>query len=239
VVRKSRSTHVQAFPTNSRGPDGDQPSDRGQLPPLPRQRRRRMFVLGVLLVIAGAMAAGYLFTGLSDRAAVVVLARDVPVGAHISATDVATTRVATDAGVAVIPGRQLTQVVGRYAAVDLRKGTLLAASQLTGMLSPRAGQHVVPVAVKLGQLPARGLQPGDQVLVVATPGQQGQDQATTGNGSAPLIQDTAATVDQVSSPDADGNVRVDLVVDARVGPAIARQSSTGRLAFILTRRGPR
>jgi hypothetical protein len=239
VARKPTSTHVGEFTTTARSPDGDRSPGQGPLPPLPRQRRRRMFVIGVLLVVAGALAAGYLFTGIGDREAVVVVARDVPVGTQINASDVATTRVAADTGVAVIPGRQLHQVVGRLAAVDLRKGTLLAPSQLTSALSPRAGQQVVPVAVKLSQLPARGLTPGDQVLVIATPGQQGQEQATAGNGAAPLAQDTAATVDQVSSPDADGNVRVDLVVDARVGPAIAKQASTGRLGFVLTSRGQR
>lgn len=237
MARKSTSTYVQEF-TSSRS-DSERGPGRGPLPPLPRQRRRRMFMLGLLLVLAGALAAGYLYTGMSDRTAVVVVAHDVPVGTQISTADVATTRVAVDAAVAVIPGRQLQQVVGRFAAVDLRKGTLLATSQLTGAVSPRPGQQVVPVAVKLGQLPARGLSPGDQVLVVATPGQQGQDQGTSGNGSGPLTQDTPATVDQVSSPDADGNVRLDLLVDARVGPAIVQQASTGRIGFVITSRAPR
>ncbi len=52
-----------------------------------------------------------------------------------------------------------------------------------------------------------------------------------------MTQDTPATVDAVSSPDADGTVRVDLVVDARVGPAIVKQASTGRIGIVLTSRG--
>jgi hypothetical protein len=235
MAREIGSSYVQEF---TRPADGGQPTGRGPLPPLPRQRRRRMLVLGLLLVVAGALTAGYLFTGMSDRATVLMLSRDVPIGTQLAAADLTTTQVAADTGVAVIPGRQLHQVVGRFAGVDLRKGTLLAASQLTSAVSPRAGQQVVPISMKLEQLPARGLNAGDQVLVIATPGQQGQDQATTGNGSTPLDQDTAATVDQVSSPDADGVVRVDLVVDARLGPAIAKQASTGRLALVLTSRVP-
>lgn len=234
MTRKS-STYVQEFTVPS-GTEGAKPGG-GPLPPLPRQRRRRMFVLGLLLVVAGALIAGYLFTGVGNRTAVVVVTRDVPFGTQLSAGDISTTRASVDANVAVIPGQQMHQVIGRYAAVDLRRGTLLAPSQLTAALSPRPGQQVVPVAVKLGQLPARGFRPGDQVLVIATPGQQGQEQ-DTGNGAAPLGQDTPATVDAVSNPDADGNVRIDLVVDAKVGPAIAKQASTGRLGFVLTSRGP-
>jgi hypothetical protein len=220
------------------GPGGGSGS-RGVLPALPRQRRRRMLLLGLLLVVAGALAAGYVYAGMSDRVAVVQVARDVPIGTQLSAGNLATARVAADAGVATIPARQLEQVVGRFAGVDLRRGTLLSASQLTSQPSPRAGQQVVPVAVKVAQLPARGLVPGDQVLVIATPGQDGQDQ-TAGGGEAGLLgQDTPASVDQVSGVDADGNVRVDLLVAAGVGPAIAKQASTGRIGFVLTPRGPR
>ncbi|WP_165969433.1 SAF domain-containing protein [Actinomadura sp. KC06] len=197
-----------------------------------------MVVIGLLLMLTGALSAAYLYAGIGDRAPVVLVTRDVPVGSPITASDVATTQVDADQSVALVPGRQLRQVVGRVAAVDLRKGTLLAPSQVTTALSPRPGQQVVPVALKASQLPARGLVPGDQVLVIATPGQQGQSPANAAGGDQ-LTQDTAATVDQVSSPDAEGSVRVDLVVEARVGPAIAKQASTGRLAVVVTSRGPR
>lgn len=197
-----------------------------------------MVVIGMLLMLTGALSTGYLYTGIGDRASVVMVTRDVPVGSPIDASAVATTQVDAGQGVALVPGRQLRQVVGRVAAVDLRKGTLLAPSQVTTALSPRPGQQVVPIALKASQLPARGLAPGDQVLVIATPGQQGQSPATPAGGDQ-LTQDTAATVDQVSPADAEGSVRVDLVVDARVGPAIAKQASTGRLAVVVTSRGPR
>jgi len=239
MAGKPSSSYVEEFSGPPRRPDGEQRSARGPLPALPRQRRRRMLVLGLLLVLAGALVAGYLYTGMSGRTAVVMVARDVPVGTQLSAADVTTARVSVDTSVAVIPGRQLQQVLGRYAAVGLRKGTLLAASQLAGVMSPRPGQQVVPVAVKLDQLPARGLTPGDQVLVIATPGQQGQDQGTSGNEAGPLTQNTPATVDQVSSPDTDGDVRVDLVVDAQVGPAVVQQASMGRIGFVITSRAPR
>lgn len=228
-------------PSSSRAasPDGRRQPVGAELPPLPRQRRRRMFVFAAVLMGTGALLAGYLFTSMSDRVPVVVLARDVPVGQQITVADVGTAAVAVDTNVATIPGQQLHEVVGRMAAVDLRRGDLLAASELTATVSPRSGQQVVPVAVRMAQLPARGLRPGDQVLVIPTPGSNNQGDSARPSGAAPLAQDTPATVDQVSAPDAEGAVRVDLVVDARVGPAIAKQSSTGRIGFVLTARGPR
>ncbi|RKS78604.1 SAF domain-containing protein [Actinomadura pelletieri DSM 43383] len=231
-----KAPYVQEY-TPAPSSDGHQSRGRDSLPTLPRQRRRRMVVIGMLLVLAGALSAAYLYTGIGDRTAVVMVARDVSVGSQITVSDVATTQVDAGQGVSLIPGRQLQQVVGRVAAVDLHKGTLLAPSQVTTELSPRPGQQVVPVALKASQLPARGLAPGDQVLVIAAPGQQGQDPAAPGTRDQ-LTQDTAATVDRVSAPDAEGSVRVDLVVDARVGPAIAKQASTGRLAVVVTSRRP-
>jgi hypothetical protein len=228
--------------TAPRSPDGRrQPPERPErpeLPPLPRQRRRRMFLLAFLLVSAGATLAGYLYTGMSERSSVIVVMRDVPVGQQITAADVGTATVAADGNVATIPGRQLHEVIGRLAAVDLRRGSLLAASEITTALSPRPGQQVVPVSVRASQLPARGLRPGDQVLVIPTPGSGNQADSAQPNGATPLAQDTPATVDQVSAPDIEGAVRVDLVVDARAGPALAKQASTGRIGFVLTSRGP-
>lgn len=211
-----------------------------ELPPLPRQRRRRMLVLGVVMVAAGAVIAGYLFTGMSHRVAVIMVARAVPVGARITGADLGTTRIAAESNVSMIPTKQIRQIVGRIAAVDLRQGTLLAPSEITTALSPGPGQQVVPVSVKTSSVPARGLRPGDQVLVVPTPssqvGNSGDVPGTT--GSAPLTQNVPATVDAVGPPDTDGMRVVDLVVNAQVGPSIARQASTGRIAFIVTSREP-
>lgn len=199
-----------------------------------------MLVLGTAMIAAGAVVTGYLFIGVSHREPVITLTRDVPVGTRLVGVDLATTRVAADANVPVIPAAQARQLVGRFAAVDLRKGTLLAPSQVTTALSPAPGQQVVPVAVKVSEIPARGLGPGDQVLVVPTPGDQyGTTGETTGpSGSAPLSDDVSATVDRIGPADADGMRVVDLVVDAQMGPPIVRQASTGRIAFIVTSRAP-
>lgn len=198
-----------------------------------------MFVLGGLLVVAGALVVGFLFLRAVGREPVIVMTRDVPMGTRITQADLGTTMVAADSSVPVIPEWQAHQVVGRLAAVDLRKGTLVEPAHLTTALSPGPGQQVVAIAIKDDQLPSYRLGPGDPVLVVATPGQQGQDDGAPANGAGPLPQDTPATVDQVSGTDADGNVRVALIVDARVGPAIIRQASTGRIGLALTARGPR
>jgi hypothetical protein len=165
---------------------------------------------------------------------VVVVTAPVPVGAVITSGDLGTTSIAAGPGLATIPARQMPQVVGLVAATSLQPGTLLAPSEVTGKLSPAPGQDLVPVAVKPAGLPASGLAPGDQVLVVATPAAGGN----TGSGAAPVLaQPVPATVEAVSRvTDQNGLNVVDLLVPSSIGPAVAEQASTGQIALVVTHR---
>ncbi len=228
------------FEQPSNAPGGDR---RGAAQPqrMPRQRRKGMLALAVLLVATGALLATYVVSSMSDRSSVIVLRRDVAVGTPLTAADVTTAMVSVDRDVLTIPGSQLQDVVGKIAAADLKRGTLLSATQLTGAQSPGQGQQVVPVALQPTQIPARGLVPGDKVLVVVTQGNQPPPQ---GGGAepaptAPAAQnDVQGTVDRVGEPDADGRVVVDLLLAAQAGPNVARQAASGRIALVLMpRRG--
>jgi hypothetical protein len=83
-------------------------------------------------------------------------------------------------------------------------------------------------------LPASGLAPGDQVLVVATPAAA----SSSGSGSAPVLTGpVAAVVDAVNTvPDQDGFDVVDLLVTSSNGPPVAEQVATGQFALIVTSR---
>ena len=141
--------------------------------PVPRQRRRSILALGVVLAGVGALAGAWAFTSFSHRADVLAAARDIPAGTRITAADLAPVPVSAGSGIKVIPARQESQAVGEIAAVSLRAGTLLVPADLTATAVPGPGQQLVPVTLKASQLPASGLAPGDQVLVVATPGAAG------------------------------------------------------------------
>ncbi|MFI0448053.1 SAF domain-containing protein [Actinomadura sp. 6N118] len=215
-------------------------TDRPAAPPrLPRQRRRGMLALAVLLVAVGALLAVYIQSSTSHRSSVVVMLRNVPIGTPLTVADVGTTMIAAESGVQTIPGSQLRDLPGKLAKVDLQRGTLLAASQLTGAQTPAAGQQLVAVPLLPSQIPARGLIPGSQVLVVITQGIQGQG----GQAAVPAKPEATgpgvvATVDQVGKPDADGKVVVDLLVPESAGPDLARQAAAGRVALNLTPRRP-
>ena len=85
-------------------------------------------------------------------------------------------------------------------------------------------------------LPASGLTPGDRVLIVPTPGTQGQ---AGGTGAAPALPapvvGVVAAVSRVAN--ADGYQVVDVLVSFSAGPLVIEQASTGQIALIVTRRG--
>jgi hypothetical protein len=236
MARRSRTVDAKPQTTGvaSAAGNGREGRRAGRLSAPPRQRRRGWFAGAVALLALAALANVYVLQSASHRVPAVLVVRDVPIGQEISRADLDTTQVSAASGVRLVPGRQLPEVVGTRAAVDLRHGSLLTPSQVTGDVAPRPGQALVAVAVKPSQLPARGLVPGTPVSVIATPGAQGQDAA--GNGAAVLTREVPARVDQVAGPDADGLRSVSLIVAQGDAAALARQASTGRIALIVTAR---
>jgi hypothetical protein len=216
-------------------PGGNRLLPPAQLRRLPRRRRPAMILLAVLLIGVGVLGSAALYVRQNHQVPVLLVVAPVAAGAVITPADIATTTVAAGPGIKVIPARQLSQVIGLVAATALRPGTLLAASELTTAAPPAAGQVLVPVAVHPSALPAEGLGPGDQVLVVATPAAVGSANAS---GATPILaKPVSAVVEQISAtPNQDGLVVVDLLVTYGNGIAVAQQAATGQVALIVTHR---
>jgi len=204
---------------------------------LPRRRRPGMIALAVALVGAGILASTAVYSATNRRVPVLVAEASVPAGALIAAADVGTASVSVGPGVQVIPASQLRQVVGQVAGTALHPGMLLTAAELGRQRPPAPGEVLVPLPVRPSALPASGLQPGDHVLVVATPGAQGQSGSAT---TAPaLTAPVAGTVEAVNTAaNTDGFAVVDILVPASRGSDLAAQASTGQFALIVTRRSP-
>ncbi|WP_170180865.1 SAF domain-containing protein [Actinomadura pelletieri] len=203
-----------------------------------RQRRPGVIAAAVMLLVLAVATNVYLFRSSGERVSVVRVARDVAVGHEVVSADLDVARVAVAPGVAVVPGRQLGQVVGRRAAVGLRRGTLLAASQLTVEQGPPVGRALVVVPLKSGVVPP-GLAAGWGVRVVFTYGTQGQGPVTgAAHGRAQItrLRDVAAVVDGVEGPDAEGVMSVSLMVPDADSGAVARQAAAGMVVLVVTAR---
>jgi hypothetical protein len=215
-------------------PGNGGPARAGPLRPLPRRRRPGMIALAVALIGVGILGGAALFQRVNHQVPVLLVSRAVPAGTTVTAADLTTTSVVLGAGVKAIPAGQERQVVGLVAATGLRPGTLLAASELTSSLPPSRNQQLVPVALKPSQLPASGLAPGDQVIVISAPGAQGANSVAPVPG--PSIR---GVVEAVSArPDTDGMDVVDLLVAAANGTDLAREAAAGGIALVVTSRTP-
>lgn len=207
-----------------------------QLPRLPRRHRPGMIALAVALVGAGVLGSAAVYETTSHRESVLVATASVPAGTVITSGDVGTASVAIGPGVQVIPASQLQQVIGQVAGSALHPGMLLTAAELATTQPPAPGQALVPLGFKPAMLPASGLAPGDHVLIVATPGDQGQP----GSSTAPVLTSPVpGVVEAVTvAANSDGYQVVDVLVAAGAGPAVMQQASTGQIGLIVTKRAP-
>ncbi|GAA3386456.1 SAF domain-containing protein [Streptomyces racemochromogenes] len=220
------------------GPGGPADSP-APAPRVVRQRRRRpgLIALSVALIAAGGLSGALLFTASGQRSSVLVVARDVPVGATLTEADLAPASLALDPVVKAVPAAKKAGLVGQRAAVALKAGSLLSPGQITAVSLVKNGEQLVGVAVKPSQLPASRLAPGQKVLIVSTPdpAQAGAAAAASKPADpAPAPKTLAATVVAVGvAAPATGVVVVDVAVPAADGPVLASRVATGAVALIV------
>ncbi|MFI7114465.1 SAF domain-containing protein [Nonomuraea sp. NPDC050227] len=213
----------------------------GEVPPTrapkllaqPRQRRRSSLVFGTLVVAGGAFLTVQTVMRLNDREPVLVVTQDVALGQPFTTQNISTAMVGADQAVAAVGGHELQRVIGKRAAVDLMKGVLVQSRMVTDQVTPLTDQQLIPIAVKPSRLPARGLRPGDRLLVVPT----SEAQPVPADVKAPS-GGVEAVVDQVKGPDNDGLMVVDVLVPSREGPRLAALASDGNIAMALAPRRP-
>jgi hypothetical protein len=206
------------------------------LPRLPRRRRWGLFALGVVLVALCAVITYLLVDTAGVTRPYLAVTRDVPSGATIGPGDLTTVDVNAAAGLSPIPASERDRVIGKHAAADLFAGTLLTRAQLTGRAIPAAGEQLVGMELKPGQLPARALRPGDAVvLVVVAPSDlAGVSSPQPDPAAAPST--IAATVAGTAPSQTPGNVRVDVAVAESDGPTVASMAAAGRVVVIVATR---
>lgn len=198
-------------------------------------RRRRSvphLLLGLLLVVACVVAFLVVSLTTGNRRPVLALARPVTVGQMLTAQDLRQVDVVVDAGVGVVDADQAAGVVGRPMATSLPAGALLAPDAVGAAMIPAAGQAIVALALKSGQLPVE-VAPGAHVSVVLVPAQP------AGGGSAPERSSVwPAVVTTVSVPP---NEQV-TVVSVQLAEAAARDVAAvpaGQLSVVMLAGGDR
>ncbi|MFJ8015014.1 SAF domain-containing protein [Streptomyces sp. NPDC096339] len=168
-----------------------------------------------------------------NRVAVIALAHDVKAGEVVKAGDLVAAEVAPDPALKPVPVTRSQDIVGKRAAADLPKGTLITGASVTEGANVAKGRDTVGVLAKPGQLPAQHLRAGDAVVVVYTP----QDSADAKSGQKPATPDSiSAVVVAVSAPDANGAQVVDVAVAPTDSAPLATWAARGSATIVLKAR---
>lgn len=235
-LRTEARTTSSAAPTRRDAPpasrlDGAQ----GRVPaapalPQPKRRRRPLLLAaGAVLVVLGAVGAYGLASSASHRVAVVALAADVAWGQPIAAADLVEAQIATDPALHSMPWADRNTVIGHLAATDLHAGSLLNSDDVMAGQIPTAGQALVGVAVKPGQLPVTELVARQRVWITRAD----RDTQNVGQNAGQQTGPIRAVVYTVGAADASGGRTVDVLVDSADAATVADWSAAGVAAIIL------
>ena len=216
-------------------PTGHVPANASRIPSPPVIRRPLLAASSIAVVIASIAIFVSIYSGVDHQVEVLEIIRPVAQGQSITAADLGSTGIVSSATLPTLSAGSATEVIGRVAAVPLGPGTVLVATELTSEQPVAAGDAVVGIALKDGQLPASGLQPGDAVMVVQTdaPGAAVTGELGEGGGSGPS---SAASGGNASAADSNLSSTGVLVPRAQVreveSPSAASSGSETELVSI-------
>lgn len=131
--------------------------------------RRPVLAMASVVLVAASIAV---FAGIASRAghrvAVLTVVQPVAQGQTIVTADLGTDTISTAGALATVTVADAGSVVGRVAAVPLVPGSLLSTGDVASTPAIHAGDAVVGIALKEGQLPSSGVYSGEYVMVVQT-----------------------------------------------------------------------
>ena len=200
--------------------------------PPPARRRRLVLVVVFVVAILAAGGGGYLtgrVTAPGPPAVTRILITDtaLPQGARIRPDELLaiTVRRGISAPAGSLGPSAIPSLTGLATTTMLPSGTIMTRSLLAPARAvPVAARALVGLALKPGQLPAGGLIPGQQVLIVLVPS----------STNAPASALATSTVWDVQGSAAAGLVTASVIVPAGIATQLAGYAARGEIALVAT-----
>jgi hypothetical protein len=133
-----------------------------RLPSAPRERKPALAALAVLLIIGGALGAGFLVMQSGKRVAAIEISQQIGAGQQIPLSAIQQVQITAGSGLAYVPWAEASQVARFFTISTIPPGTLLTRQMVATTGTSLAGRAVLGLALKDGQLP-HGLQDGDHI----------------------------------------------------------------------------
>lgn len=200
----------------------------------PRRRSFAQGALAVLLIVIGALTAGFVVQQLGTTHEFLAVSRPVGRGAELTLSDLVSVRVNNAVGLKPIPSGQIDDVVGLHAVMALVPGTLLTKDQLTSDPVPGVGKQLLGLALEEDKMPVSRLVAGADVLLVILP-----DKSIVVSGDKPAGPDivpprtiAATVVDVVPSATA-GKTVINVEVSTADAPTVGAMAADERIVITL------
>lgn len=213
------------------------PTAKARLPVRTRSRRSVLTMASIVVVCASIAIFAEAYASANHETAAIVVTETIQQGQLILGRDLGQASVAVTGGVAPIPVSDASELSGKRAAVTIPAGSLLVTGDVTEAPSIAAGDAVVGMALKAGQLPAAGVEPGDHVMIVETgPSGPPSDSSASGDassvdpGSSTGVLVPEASVFDVDSPSADSSSGTSELVSVEVAGTLAAAVTTAAAA---------
>lgn len=139
--------------------------------PSTRERKPAVAALGVLLILGGALASGYLALQAGNRDQYLVVSSQMVQGTEFTEDDVEVVDL-PEGMQDVVPADEKDAVVGTFASVPLLPGTILTPDMYSTVAGGKPGYNTVTVEVPAGDVAAQAAS-GAPLLAYRT----GEDQA--------------------------------------------------------------
>ncbi len=209
-------------PRGLAGGNGQQPTWAGPTAPgarrppgRPRERRPALAALAVLLILGGALAAGFLVLQSGRRVTAIEISAPIGAGQRIPLSSMQPVQLAAGTGLDYVPWAEASQVARFFTVSAIPAGTLLIRPMVAATGASVAGKAVLGLALKDGQLP-RGLRDGDHVAIY----QVSDAQETCPGGSGGLLTADAVVL-AIGAPAATSGSQAQADVEVAVDPADA------------------
>lgn len=202
-------------------------------PVRPRTRSWGLVAAAALLVLLTGLGGALLISQASNTDSVLSVAGPVSKGQVIERDDLVQTSVSGVRG--AIPVSSIDTVVGKTAVVDLVDGQVLTSAMFAADPLPGPGRAVAGLALEPARVPSAGLQPGDQVQVIAVPAADAGAAVDDAALDSPVVLADKAEVYAIDgSGAAGGQVLLTLIVDEGDAARLAAYSTQNRVAVIET-----
>ena len=186
-----------------------------RLPSAPRERKPALAALAVLLIIGGALGAGFLVIQSGKRVAAIEISQQIGAGQQIPLSAIQQVQITAGSGLAYVPWAEAGQVARYFTITTIPPGTLLTRQMVATTGTSVAGRAVLGLALKDGQLP-RGLQDGDHIAIY----QVSDAQETCPGGSGGTLAADAVVL-AIGAPSATSGSTATADVEVAVNPSDA------------------